>query len=196
MDWSYVAGYFDGEGSVSCSTIARGESKKTHALFWFNTHRPSLDAMRAFMGVGVVRERLHGLKKKRAFVLQIGRKVDLLHALDHMIPHLLIKREKADALRAYLIEHVNEGRNSNFGKVAAVSTEQLQVWYDSGESLGDIGRRLGVGHTAVLQAFRLRGIPTRTQAAATGLRQKGVPKSDETRAKMKVARRARSPVTR
>jgi hypothetical protein len=192
MEWAYVAGYFDGEGTVNFHDTARGG--KTRAIAWFNTHEDSLRAMREFMGVGKVlcRGRHSGFGgKKIGYVLKISRKADMLYAIDNMLPHLLIKRARAEALRDYLIDHVDETRMVNFGKVAAVSTEQLREWYDRGESLGDIASRLGVGYAAVGQAFRLRGIPRRDQSIATSMKQKGVPKSPETRARMIEAQRKR-----
>lgn len=190
MDWSYVAGYFDGEGHVSLHLTKRGT--RTCGLYWFNSDWPSLKAMADFVG-GTVAERGpssgFGGRKPR-YVMWVTRKAALLPVLDALIPLLIIKRAQAEALRAYLIDHVDETRMANFGKVAAVSTGQLEAWYASGGSLGDIARRLGVHHTAVMQAFRVRGLQVRTQAIATGLRQKGVPKSAETRARMLVSRRA------
>lgn len=183
MDWSYVAGYFDGEGHVSLHKTKRGDSSR--GLSWYNTDKPSLDAICEFMGVGKVTERLHGLKKKRAFILDVRRKADILHVLDHMAPHLLIKKTQADMLRAYVVDHVDESRMVNYGKVAAVSTEQLVAWYDSGLSHFDIARQIGVSRLAVAQAFRVRGIKSRQSQEASRLKTAGVPKSAETIERMR-----------
>src|SRR5687767_2483146 len=143
MDWGYVAGYFDGEGNVNCAPTERGGN--TRQLSWFNTHAESLGAIRDFMGVGQVRVRSPNCSgfgsRKIQYVLTVSNKKDMLYALDNMLPHLIIKRERAELLRAYLIDHVDESRMVNFGKTAAVSTEQLRAWYDAGESHADIAKR-------------------------------------------------------
>lgn len=189
MDWGYVAGYFDGEGHVSLALKSRGD--KTRGLGWYNTHVESLNAIRDFMGVGRVRLRAKssGLGTKPAYELCITSKVALLHVLEHMIPHLIIKRSRAEELRDYLMNHVNERRMEHFGKVASVSTEQLRAWYhDEGKSQSQIAKLLGgVTPSCITQAFKLRGIEARK---AGGDHQKGVQKSPETRARMQAARKA------
>jgi hypothetical protein len=188
MDWAYIAGYFDGEGCVHNTPTKRGT--KTTCLAWYNTHVESLQAICDFMEVGSVRARPEGSSgfggKKPAYELKITNKAGLLHALDNMLPHLIVKRKKAEALKCYLIEHVDETRMISFGAVARTSTEQLRAWYMAGESYAQIGARLGVHHSAVLQAFKLRGLKARP---AGGAHSKGVPKSEETKRRMRASRR-------
>jgi hypothetical protein len=182
MDWGYVAGYFDGEGHVSMHATKKGI--RTRALAWYNSHLPSLEAMQAFMGAGHIVARTRG-KKKPVYTLTVGRRADLVRVLEAMIPHLLVKREAAEALLLNL-DGVGD-LSENFGKVAAVSSEQLLRWYhDEGKSYTDIAKDLGVSPSAIAQAFRVRGLPRRP---AGGDRMKGVPKSDETRRRMVETRR-------
>ncbi len=188
MDWSYVAGYFDGEGHVNFHLNARG--RQTCGLSWYNGHLASLETMRDFMQAG----NIHTPKKggfsgssKVVHALQINRRADLLRVLDELIPRLIVKREQAERLREYLLTSVRD-ESPNFGIVAAVSTEQLIQWYHGdGKSFADIARLLGSVHaTAVAQAFRVRGIESRP---AGGSHLKGVPKSEETRQRMRESRR-------
>ena len=187
MDWSYIAGFFDGEGSVSMRVTKRGDM--TRNLVWHNTHRESLEAMQAFMGIGTIYTRTPtGLGKKTQFALQISNKAGLLQAIDGMLPHLIIKREAAEALRQYLIDHVDEHRMDHFGAVAAISTEQLNQWYHSeGKSQGEIAVLLGVKAGAIAQAFRLRGLEARP-AGGTSLKGRTLP--DDIRQKMSATKQA------
>ena len=62
----------------------------------------------------------------------------MLKVLDGMIPHLIVKKEAAEKLRQFL-STVGE-QSPNFGKIAAVSDDQLKRWYyDEGKSCTEIG---------------------------------------------------------
>ena len=182
MDWSYIAGYFDGEGSVSLHTTKRGQ--KTFRLSWCNTNKESLEKMQEYMNAGHINMRKHSGygSRKIIYTLNINRKIDLLRALDELIPRLIIKKQKAEELRIYLIEEVDETRAFNFGKVAAVSDEQLRKWqHDENKTLVVIAKILGVSRTSLSQAFIKRGIEVRYYT-------KGVPKSEAHRQHMKESR--------
>lgn len=179
MDWGYVAGYFDGEGHVAMHR-QRGRSDMSTALVWTNTHEASLVAMREFMGLG----RVYRVKTRPIYVLRVARRNEMLRALERMLPHLIIKRERALALKQHLETAPFREVSPNFGKVAATSTEQLQRWYnDEGLSVTAIADRLGVRHSAVSKAFQIRCISRRPRGAHS----KGIPKSVETRARMSAA---------
>ena len=185
MDWSYIAGFFDGEGHVALHQTKRGD--KTHALSWFNTDRAVIDAMQTFMGAGhIVVRPAHGLGKKCQYILTVSRKADLLRVLDELIPRLLIKHQAAKALLKHLEEEVDEHRMDNFGKVSAIDDDQLKEWhFGEGRSVTEIAKMVGVHYSAVSQSFKLRGIKPNRKSL------KGIPKSEETRRRMTVARRQR-----
>ena len=76
---------------------------------------------------------------------------------------------------------------ANFGKMAAVPTEQLKAWhFDEGLSLCEIGRRVGVGVSAVAQAMNVRGLKCRPRDDG---RLKGKPKSEEMKARLRATKR-------
>ena len=185
MDWSYVAGYFDGEGSV-CHH-ANGRGRKTTGLAWYNSHRKSLEMIRDFMSAGHLRERpIRSHQKAPVCVLTVSRRSDLLRVLDEMIPHLIVKREAAERLREYVQTSVRD-ESPGFGKIVAVPTEQLAQWYHGeGKSYADIGRLVGVSPGAVARVFRKRGLLPRPVGSAY---LKGVAKSEATRRRMKESRR-------
>jgi hypothetical protein len=182
MDWSYVAGYFDGEGHVSLHRCKNGNTMR--CLSWYNTHLGSLEAMRDFMGCGKIGARNRTNRTLPAYALVVGRKVDMLKVLDGMIPHLIVKKEAAEKLRQFL-STVGE-QSPNFGKIAAVSDDQLKRWYyDEGKSCTEIGGLVGVGRTAVYQALKSRGFPLRPNG---GHHMKGKAKSEETKQRMRESR--------
>lgn len=185
MNWSYIAGYFDGEGHVSMHGTKR--KNLTHALLWHNTHRESLEAMRDFMDAGHIHSKKQAAhQNKPGYILSVVRRADLLRILENLIPRLIIKRKEAEALRDYVSSSIKD-LSLNFGKVAAVSSEQLLAWYhDEGLSYSQIATRLGVKPTSVAQAFHRRGLKARPRGCNNT---KGVPKSEETRRRMRESRR-------
>lgn len=171
MDWSYIAGYFDGEGHVENGTY-RG--KPARRLSWTNTHRASIEAIRAFMGVGQVRmRRLVNDRWRPAYTLTLVRREHLLRVLDLMIPHLIVKRAQAEALRAATAAG-DAAKSAGLGRVAAMSTDQLREWYEERhESVALIAWRLGVGQPAVSRMLRRRGISCRQSAATRAMQAAG-----------------------
>lgn len=197
MNWSYIAGYLDGEGHVGLHPN-RGRQgtntlSKITTLCWYNSHRDSLQAMRDFMGVGFIgmgngnqgKGKFPG-SKKPVYVLRISRKLSLIRVIDEMLPDLLVKREACLTLRQHLIEHVNEKRAENFGKLLAIPIDDYTRWYfDEGKSLGDIAQMLQATPSGVGRIFRVHKIALRP---AGGSHLKGTTKSPETKARMKASR--------
>lgn len=168
VSWAYIAGYFDGEGHVGFHTTKSGG--KTRSLSWYNTHLISLEAMQDFMGVGRIVSRDPGsfnasnvpagrvVAKKTQYILTISNKAHLIHALDNMIPYLIIKRDKCEELRKF-VETIDDTGMVNFGKAAAVSTDQLVRWHhDEKKSHAEIAALIGVTRTSVSRELRKRGI--------------------------------------
>lgn len=187
MDWSYVAGYFDGEGHVSMHMTNRG--KPTAALIWHNSHRGSLEAIRDFMVAGhIVQRKIRPHQRRPVCVLTVSRRSDLLRVLEAMTPHLIVKRGEAESLMRHVRDSVKDA-SPHFGRVAKVPTEQLVAWYhNEGKSYGEIGRMLGVHSTAIAQAFCVRGLKARP---AGGGFKKGVAMTAETKQRIREAHQRR-----
>ena len=195
MEWSYIAGYFDGEGHVGLHPSRGRQGKNTKSkittLCWYNSHRESLEAMREFMGVGFIglgngegKGQFPG-SRKFVYVLRISRKLALIRVIDAMLPHLLIKRDACLALRQHLIDHVNEKRAENFGKLLTIPREDLRRLYeDEGLTLAAIAERYQATGSGIARVFHLHGLVARGHADHF----KGVPKSEATRARMKASR--------
>ena len=155
--WAYVAGYFDGEGHVSFHVTKRGG--RTRELQWFNTHLQSLEVIRDFISCGTIRTRTPGgLGTKQQYILCVGRKRDMLHVIAGIEEHLIIKRDAVRELREF-VETIDDSGMVNFGKVAAVSTEQLVRWHHEEQlSHEKIARLIGVTRTSVSRELRKRGL--------------------------------------
>ena len=185
MEWGYVAGYFDGEGNVSCHKTKRG--RRTNRLTWYNTHRASLEAIQKFLGAGYISVHKQSAGQ-RAHVcsLNIGRKSDILRAIDGMLPYLRVKRDQAIALRNHLA-CIDDARSESIGKLAAIPIERLIEWYYvERRSQSEIAAMVGVTRPAVSLLMKRRGLQPRDKGAV----HRGVPKSDDHKAKIGKAKKA------
>lgn len=182
MHWAYVAGYFDGEGNAG---LYPSRGRHLVRLTWYNTHRLSLEAIRDFMGYGRVSSRGPGaLGTKTAFLLVVSKRSEVIHAVDNMSPHLIIKREACAEIRDYATLRMRDAC-PQFGAVAALGEAGLRERYiDQRMSIAAIARSLGVGPSAVSIAIKRFGFERRPKAST-----KGIPKSPETIARMRESRR-------
>lgn len=184
MTWDYIAGYFDGEGHAQLCKTGRGNLSRK--IVFYNSHRSSLEAIKSFMGVGAIhRDRI--AKGGPVYSLTVTRREILLRVLTSMVPHLIVKRAAAERLLANLraMDATAIRRSETNGRVTAISTEQLGAWYGAQhESCALIAWRLGVTPSAVAMELRRRGMPRRPAGGAV---MRGVPKSDETKRRMREA---------
>lgn len=180
MKWGYVAGYFDGEGTVIMHQGAKDKTIRQAALVWHNTHAESLTEMQAFMGCGHIRVRaIRGNQTKPPMELVISTRDDMIRVGEAMLPHLIIKRERVQAL----IDHcrtMRQPRPSTHGKLAAIGLDALEAMLKE-KSLSQVARDVGVSPSAVCLMMKRGG---RTYAP---LSRAGIPKSDEARENMRLA---------
>jgi hypothetical protein len=164
MTWDYIAGYFDGEGHVGVHRPT--ERNRPHcSLAWFNTHRPSLDAMREFMQVGIVKPRKVQARYKPAFVLLIQSRRDLLAALPHLLEFCIVKQEELQVLAAAL--ETAKDRTESWGTIAAAGVEEItRLYWEEGLNQQAIADRFGVTQSAVKNFIHRNNIPARTRSEA------------------------------
>lgn len=94
----YIAGYTDGEGSIQ----ARHPQNRPHPQFLLriaNTHLETLQKIKDFFGVG----NIHQLKPppnatKPYYQWVTGARLDIIFVLELLIPYLIEKKEKAQAV--------------------------------------------------------------------------------------------------
>lgn len=185
MHWAYVAGYFDGEGSVK---FHQGSRKgKIRGLAWHNSDLQSLVAIQTFMDCGHMQRReKRGIGTKPTFILTVSNKKDLLRVGKRMLPYLLIKREKCKEMLDYVDLHVDATRSENHGKIVAFGVERLKERYAAGESFTQLARVIGVHPSAIALTFSRRGFQARL---AGGAFMKGTKKNPATLRRMRAARR-------
>jgi len=107
MNWGYVAGFIDADGSMGITR--RGNGRYEPHLAFINTNKLVLDEIRSFMGtvpkVGVNNRYSESNYKphwRTAYKLQIGSKRDLRHVLLNVKEFLVIKKRNAELILNFL----------------------------------------------------------------------------------------------
>ena len=101
MDWSYIAGFFDGEGCVTYSRPHHnGNAYKAYPYLTFsNTNRKVLERIKELLDVSGIRSRLNSFSRKyranlgwkECYTLNIYDKESVLTCIFAMHPHLIVK---------------------------------------------------------------------------------------------------------
>lgn len=108
MDWSYIAGFFDGEGNFHITSLPRG------IYVICRIYGDSVEAFQEminFMGFGKVYYRKKGLRVPE---LNIHKKEEVKKFLDNILPYLIVKRNHAKfILENYKFDNSN---NLDFDK--------------------------------------------------------------------------------
>lgn len=170
MDWPYIAGYFDGEGSVRFKAAPSRPRYITTGLIWTNTHLASLVAMRSFMQAGVIttgRRVRPGVKE--IYDLKIFRADEIVRVGEALLPHLLVKR---DALAA-MLQFVRENRKAiskHWGCLSRAGVTAIsRMYHDDGKTQVAIATMFGCSRSAVATFMRRNGIPARRPGPLTTL---------------------------
>lgn len=175
MDWGYVAGYFDGEGTVEFyDSKSKGAKCKKCGLAWFNTHQPSLLAIRRFIGAGQVRSLgVRGTGKngphKESFILLVSRRQDTLRIGKAMLDHCIIKRPALVTMLEHLETKVSDAA-PGWGSLALAGVDEVsRLYHDLGLSQTKIAERFGITQSAVKLYMQRHGIPARSRSDANRL---------------------------
>jgi hypothetical protein len=163
MDWSYIAGYFDGEGSVRFKAPPSRPNYVLTSLSWSNTHLESLEAIQAFIGCGHIQHKLlkYGYTKQ-GHQLIVNRSEDVLRVGDQMLPHLIIKRQQLQDM----LDFVRAGRKpapATWGVLTDAGAEEVgRLYWEEHMTQRQIARKFGCSDGAVATFFRrhnIRGRP-------------------------------------
>jgi len=169
MDWSYIAGYFDGEGHVHFKAAPSRPDYILIYLSWSNNHRGSLEAMQEFMGCGFI---TNGKRKNPAHMpghaLVVAAVEDILRVGEALMPHLLIKQEALQKMMTWARDH-RTARPDTWGLLTTIGVEEItRLNHDEGLTQREIAEKLGVSSSGVSTFFLRNGINGRRRGPAEG----------------------------
>ena len=101
MDWHYIAGFFDGEGSISYNF----KNKRSYVYVRIlNKNKDVLNSIKSFLRFGHILTYNKG-KTTEAFVFQISCQKDVKQFLSEIISLLIVKKEKSLKALNYIMKH-------------------------------------------------------------------------------------------
>lgn len=163
MDWSYVAGYFDGEGCI--------RSHKTGVeLNFANTHVDSLRAIQSFLGCGHINK--HFTRTNfNCYILTMSHHEDVLRVAEGMLQFSIIKKQRLERMIFYIKGRRWSRRSRTKLFAGQIKKEDLERLYlEEKNSMKKIAEIYGLdGYHAILYWMKKFGIPRRTISEGTRL---------------------------
>lgn len=108
MDWSYIAGFFDGEGNLHINVIRIKNKFKTLQIFCriYNVNKDILESIKRFIGFG----KIYTHKGHRALELVISKKQEVKYFLEKIKDLVYLKKEQIN----YILKNFNFNKDKNF----------------------------------------------------------------------------------
>jgi len=170
----YVAGFFDGEGSVrliegkqrynSVHNIAKEYRCLRVGLIWTNTNYEVIVAIKEFLGVGrICCSSGTNIRHASCYRLFVQNHEDCLKITNKLIPLTIVKREK-------LVKLVEAIENWSW-RVPKIDKEVLEKLYIKEQLfLKDIAKRLGSKRQTIAWYLKKYNIPKRSYGETLKLR--------------------------
>lgn len=148
LDWRYIAGFFDGEGSVT-------KNASGYRISIPQTHFAVLESIRRTASMGSV---IHVTKRqthwRESWTFYIAKQQHVYNFLRQVQPYLIVKRALSQKVLRQLpaiLKQINKRRNT-----AQQRHQQIHRLRRLGLSYREIGERLGLDFGYVRRVF-LRG---------------------------------------
>jgi hypothetical protein len=91
---AWLAGFFDGEGSLTFYMAGRDRQYKTWVLTLPNTNLESLKKCQEITGVGYVRPKPVKENRQPCWMWTVATQRDMISICKQMLPYLIIKKKK------------------------------------------------------------------------------------------------------
>lgn len=170
MTWQYVAGFFDGEGCISTewNRARRGMNFRVQLCQSGREGQDVLEEIKEFMAERRIHSTMchrskHG-RNRQMHVLVVSSRESILRCLVAVLPHLRIKKVKAQDLWRFLRLYPALPKGYNFretnARKAKVPLDVLVAEYRSGVSVKDLTTKYGYSEVnAIYNRFRKNGVP-------------------------------------
>lgn len=147
MTIDYVAGFFDGEGSITIS----GSRVRTSTP---QTNKEVLEKIRDYVGVGSVYKLTKRQKHwKDAWVYSTTNNNDTMEFLTKLYPHLILKQARAIEGIEVLKQYLNKKKDFEYRK------SLVAKMVEEGKSYRYIGRELNMNRQTVCNIMKkVRGV--------------------------------------
>lgn len=145
MNWDYIAGFIDGEGSIV-------NTQNRVIISISNTHIGVLNEIKKFIGCGHISVYHYNPQKwKPSGAYKIGKHEEVLHVLENIEDRLIIKKKKAKDT----IKFIN---SKKWFKPKEVNmNELLNLRYNKGHSFRKMGRILHINRQTLRNRMKKAG---------------------------------------
>lgn len=136
MTWEYIAGFFDGEGSIT-------HNGKGYRISIAQTNKEVLDAIAQFTTMGfvipVTKRKSHW---KDSWVFYIAKQVDVLEFLQKSRAYLIVKKSLAEIVIKKQLTIIDKAKKREALRLYRIS--QAKLLRDRGLTYRAIGKRLNI----------------------------------------------------
>ena len=159
MNWDYVAGFFDGEGSV----LVRTAGRKAVALSFANTNREVIEAIQEFLQVARVHTHRPNTTRKSYFELRPQDHRVCLQIARQLVPRCIVKRNDLLNLIRFVERNEWAKRGEDYRWHRELDQAKLQQLYlERRLSIYQIAEMHDCSFSAVRKRLIKFGIPIRT----------------------------------
>jgi predicted DNA-binding protein YlxM (UPF0122 family) len=163
IDWGYIAGYFDGEGSAGLYRDKNGH--ETWGISFHNSHQGSLEAIQKFLGAGSIQQRAG--TNKPMYILQVRRINELQEIIPQLLVRCIVKHDALFNLQSQIAQRKPAKNHGLLGKIGIA--EILRLYEKEKWSSQRIAQKYGVTFTSVLNFLRKKKQKVRTRKEGTRL---------------------------
>ena len=136
MTWAYIAGFFDGEGSVT-------RNGHGYRITIPQTHERVLIEMKKFVGYGsIMKTTTRKSHWKQSWTFFISRQSEVKHFLNHVQPYLIVKKELVDQVLPIVVQLTQQ--NAQRLKHIHANKKIAHKLRAKGLSYRAIGKQLGL----------------------------------------------------
>lgn len=153
MSWDYVAGFFDGEGSVG---FQKKKGRFYPRIIFTQKDRKILELIKSFIGFG----NIYGTRSRN---LEIDRHEDCLELAEKLIPRTFVKKDALTRMAQFIKNRKWKPQSPK--TPIKLSKEELEELYLTQKLSGSqIASRIGCCKSAVYYRLKAFGIPARNNA--------------------------------
>jgi intein-encoded DNA endonuclease-like protein len=136
MTWEYIAGFFDGEGSL----VHNG---KGYRITISQTNYEVLDKIKSYAGIGYIfQNKKRKAHWKESWVYYIAKQEDVYYFIKNISPFLIVKRDLATQIIPKLILAIERGSQRKLRlKNNIIASKNLRK---RGLTYREIGKKLGI----------------------------------------------------
>lgn len=136
MTWNYIAGFFDGEGSIT-------QVGKGFRIAISQTDLKVLNDIKNFVGYGFVfQNKKRQPHWKESWVYYIAKQADVHRFIKNIYPHLIVKRNRAKHVLPLLCRFVINQEVQE--KKRAENKKQAKILRQQGLTYRQIGAKIGI----------------------------------------------------